>query len=431
MAFSTIQGSGGAPDSFVGTTGVDAIALANNAGSFFLGANGGNDNIIASNTGSALYGDVLSTATIKAGAGNDTVTLGNNANATTYTSVFVNGNAGQDTMTMVATDTILASTIKGGAANDTITTGISTSSLINGNKGQDTVTLGAATTASTARGGAGNDTVTTALAFTTGLMAGDLGNDNLSVTGAVSINTSTFEGGAGNDVINLAAAGAAADTGVSVTGGAGVDVLTGPLLGTSATLDGGDGVDTLTMTGGTATLIGGAGSDTLAMAAGTATALYNSSADYGAGASAASTAIVEAGDAITGFTTTTDVVAVGNIVSGVGARALDQAAAGAFLMNTNGVLVTSAGAVAGTFVQGTTTYAGLATIFTQAAATITGDAGDTGIVQILDAGGSILNVVVTLGTAAAARAINNTDTLALLGTQNAVGVAADFSFATA
>jgi Ca2+-binding RTX toxin-like protein len=431
LAFSTIQGSGGAPDSFVGTSGVDAIALANSTGNFFLGANQAADQIIVSNTGSALYSSVLSTATIKAGDGRDTVTLGTAGNVSTFTGLFLNGNGDRDTITFVAADSLLASTVKGGAANDTITTGISTSALINGNKGQDTITLGGNTTLSSARGGGGNDTITTATLFTRGLMAGDDGNDNLSVTGAVAINTSTFEGGDGNDIINLAAAGAAGDTGVSLSGGAGVDVLTGPANGTSATLDGGDGVDTLTLSGGTATLIGGAGSDTLAMGAAAATALYNSSADYGAGASAASAALVEAGDTITGFTTTVDVVAVGNIVTGVGARALDQAAAGAFLMNTNGVLVTSAGAVAGTYVQGTTTYAGLATIFTQGAATITGDAGDTGIIQILDNGGNILNIAVTLGTAAAARAINNTDTLALLGTQNAVGVAADFSFATA
>lgn len=435
MAFSTIQGSGGAPDSFVGTSGVDAIGIVNSNGNFFLGAQESDDVINVLNSGSALYGGVLSTSTLKGGSGADTFTIGTAGNATVFTGLYLNGNADRDTITFLAADTILASTIHGGAANDTMTAGVTTSSLVNGNKGQDTITLVGAGTSASVYGGQGNDVVTTALAFTTGVMAGDLGNDNLSVTGAVSINRSTFNGGDGNDVLNVAAAGAAANTGVVLDGGAGADVLTGPLLGTAATLLGGDGTDTLTMTGGTATLNGGEGIDTLAMAAGTATALWSSSADYGAGASAASTALVAAGDAITGFTTTTDKLAVGNITSGVAQVGAAAALLAGWNFNTSGVLVTSANAIALDFVQGTSTYANLATAVAQAAGNLTGDAGDTGIIQILDGGAgaaaTIINVAVTLGTAAAGRAINNTDTVALVSTEDAVAVAADFTFATA
>ena len=145
MAFSTIQGSGGAPDSFVGTTGVDALAIANSDGNFFVGANAGNDNIIISNTGAPLYAGVLSTSTVKGGAGRDTLNIGTAANASTYTNLFINGNGDRDNITFARlTDAIIASTIKGGAGNDTMNTAALTSALVNGNKGVDTITVSAA-----------------------------------------------------------------------------------------------------------------------------------------------------------------------------------------------------------------------------------------------------------------------------------------------
>lgn len=437
MAFSTIQGSGGAPDSFVGTTGVDALAVANSDGNFFVGANAGNDNIIISNTGAPLYSGVLSTSTVKAGDGRDTLTIGTAGNVTTFTNLFVNGNGDRDTITFLAADTVLASTIKGGAANDTITTGIVTSALVNGNKGVDTVTVGAAATASSVHGGGGADIITTASNFTNGLMSGDLGDDRITITGGNTLDGSTVAGGEGADNINLAAAGDAADEDLLVEGGAGVDIITGPIAGTTSTLNGGEGGDTLSMSGAvganaTSTLIGGAGSDTINLASGTGTVLYSAASDFGAFGSAASGAVAANGDTITGFNTTVDEIAVGNIISGVGAVAANQGLAAGVNFNTNGVVVTSANATALTFNLATGTYADLEAVVTQATGNVTGDAGDTGIVSLLDGGGNILNVAVTLGTAAAGgRAIDNTDSLAIISTLNAVAVAGDFSFATA
>ena len=45
MAFTTIQGTGGAPDSFLGTAGVDVIALQNQADASFLSARQDNDTV--------------------------------------------------------------------------------------------------------------------------------------------------------------------------------------------------------------------------------------------------------------------------------------------------------------------------------------------------------------------------------------------------
>ena len=180
---------------------------------------------------------------------------------------------------------------------------------------------------------------------------------------------------------------------------------------------------------------GGEGTDTLAMGAAAVTALYTSAADFGASGAFASGAIAAAGDTITGFTSGTDSIAVGSIVSGVGNVVDIAASGGAANFNTNGVVVRT-GATAGDFIAGTSTYNDLAGFVNAAITTITGDAGDVGVIQFQDttggAAGDIVNVVVTLGTAAAARALNNTDSIAILsGVDAAAAAVTDFTFATA
>ena len=425
MAFSTIQGSG-APDTFVGTSGVDAIALVNSAGSFFLGAQEADDNIQIINSGSALYGGVLSSSTLKGGAGVDTFTIGSAgaANQSTYTGVFFNGNAGRDTFAIQANDTLVASTLHGGAANDTVTTGINTTSLINGNKGIDTITTGAASTSSTIFGGGGGDILTLgAAAFTSSLLSGDKDNDTISVgTAANSLNGSTFLGGAGVDSIVFTGTGAANDV-ILIGGGDDVDTLTlaAGHAATSTTIDGGSGNDVIT-TGAAAgtnlvTVIGGSGSDQITAGGADAVRLMYTGTDQGgAGASTASTAVAAAGDTITGL----DIGAAGAPGSltfsaaalvGTGS-ALD--AAGAWDMNTAGVY--NAAAVDFNQVVGTATYANVAAAVTAVIGTVTGDVGDVGYI-VFGGGTAAANdaaiVQVTLGSTKAGVALNAADQVAI------------------
>ena len=130
-------------------------------------------------------GALAAAATVKGGAGANTIDLSASSKAMNYT-----GGAAVDTITTGAgADTIVA-----GAGNDVIDAG-NGANTVHGDAGNDDITTG--TGADTIEGGAGNDTI-------------DAGNG-----------TNTINGGDGND---------------GITGGSGVD-----------TVDGGAGTDTFTL----------------------------------------------------------------------------------------------------------------------------------------------------------------------------------------
>ena len=434
MAFSTIQGSGGAPDSFVGTTGVDAIAIANSSGNFFLGGNTGADQITVLNSGSNLYGGVLSSATIKGGAAADTLTIGN-ANNTIYTGLFTNGGADRDTITVAAGDTVLASTIQGGKANDTINTGILTSSKVNGNKGVDTITLTGAGTAASVFGGGGNDVITDGnVAYTQTLISGDLGNDTVTLGNAgASIDALTVRGGAGVDTITLGNAGVAANDDIFVAGNDGADTITGTSVAvTEVTLSGGAGNDTITVSNGTSTVIGGLGTDTMTAAAQVDMFLYNAQGQGGAGVSAtAATALVD-GDTINAFNTAgEDLITFDSSETLVGSSAtFGTGAANAWNLNTSGVF-----ALTGTTVEYVNATGLAASTIAASVGTVVGDAGDKAYFTVRDTTTATQNLVVgvTLGTTRAVgngTALNAGDTVELVAVVNAGAIldANDFSF---
>ena len=124
MAFTTIQGSGSAATTIVGTSGVDVLPLLNEGIS-------------------------------DAGQGNG---------------AYVGGQQNADTITFQNADLVNAKlTIKGGQGVDTITSAAGntlSSSLINGNKDGDNITLVNSSSATT-RGGQGADTITLTTAGST------------------------------------------------------------------------------------------------------------------------------------------------------------------------------------------------------------------------------------------------------------------------
>jgi len=306
LAFSTIQGSGGAPDSFVGTSGVDALSLVNSSGNFFLGAQGDNDAVTFVST--MLDPGVISNSTARGGAGNDLFLSA--TGAAVFNSVFFNGNAGSDTFTMRA-GLLSATSIQGGQGDDIVTIGGgAVSSLINGNRDNDTITLqGGAVSASSIFGGQGNDAININIATTSSVVNGDDGNDRIFSAGDISVAGTSFAGGIGNDTINLGSITTAANGAVAIDGGDGNDRLTA--TGGNDTVLGGAGNDTLTGGAGADVLTGGAGSDAFA---------YGAVATIGT-QSGITTATA---DVITDWTTVTDRITtdVAGLVGNFAARAV-------------------------------------------------------------------------------------------------------------
>jgi Ca2+-binding RTX toxin-like protein len=266
LAFTTIQGSG-ANDatSFVGTSGVDNIAIVNLSTPAFLGAQGDNDGISWNNF---IRDEGYVTAfQLKGGQGNDTFTAG----ALTLNS-FVNGNAGNDTFGGAGGYTV--STVFGGQGNDTFATGALNGTKINGNIGNDTINA-TGSASSSIYGGQGLDVLNVSGTHASSVIQADKDNDTINVGGGVgvldAIANSTINGNAGNDRINYNLAAntppTAADTFATSTifGGQGNDILASTAAGNlvGVTLSGDDGNDTVSGAGGQDNIFGGTGNDLL------------------------------------------------------------------------------------------------------------------------------------------------------------------------
>lgn len=300
MAFTTVAGAASTDaTSYVGTSGIDALALVNPEGPLFVGAQQAADVLTITDSGSALYGAAITSATIKGGAGADAINFAGNARGMTLANGFINLNAGDDTLTMRAADNVAGASIFGGQGADTITTGVLSASFLNGNKGNDTLTVTGNSVSSTARGGAGNDAIAVNANFTSSLIAGDAGNDTFtsSVVGNA-LTSSTVQGNAGNDTVNFAG-----QTGSTLTlrGGADNDTVTG------GTLD-----DTIFGDAGNDSITGGTGDDSITTGDGNDTVLNEAATAASATAVAATIAVgnsvtfANGIDVITDFTTAND-----------------------------------------------------------------------------------------------------------------------------
>ena len=241
MAFTTIPGSGGAPDSFVGTSGVDAIAFTASRANYFLGAKEADDVVAWVGTENSPL--TVTNATVRGGDGNDLFV----ATDTIFASVFLNGNAGDDFFKFwPGPSALLGSTLQGGQGNDYIQVDAATSSIINGNLGDDRIGVGDYTSTvsnSSVYGGQGNDTINLYGEITDTLIDGGLGNDI--INGSAASGFAAY-GNEGND---------------SLLGGNGDDDLQGGFG--NDTIHGGQGADTLIGGVGNDIILGGQGDDTI------------------------------------------------------------------------------------------------------------------------------------------------------------------------
>jgi Ca2+-binding RTX toxin-like protein len=238
----------------------DMLVINGNAGDDYIKADAGVENTIGITLNGGSGNDYLSADailnggdgddTLVGGAGNDTIN-GGNGNDTIVLSTgndIVDGGAGFDKIVYQGDNG--ANTLGLAQAGNVITvsgmiTGTTTVTSvdeidINGNGGDDTITMVATGGyVSTIDGGAGNDTID-ATGSTVGLtLLGGLGNDVL--TGGSG--DDVLDGGAGNDTLN---GGAGNDT---ISGGDGNDTIAVDTTTGIDTIDGGAGADQLVVTG--------------------------------------------------------------------------------------------------------------------------------------------------------------------------------------
>ena len=246
MAFATIPGSGGAPDSFVGTSGVDAITFTASRANYFLGAKEADD--VVAWVGAENAPIIVTNATVSGGAGNDLFV----ATETIFASVFFNGNAGSDTFKFwPGPSALLACTLQGGQGNDYIDVDAADTSIINGNLGDDQIFVG------------GSDVLGNTTIVSNSSIYGGQGNDTIKLYGEITNNL--IDGGLGDDTINGSAASGFAAYGNegndSLLGGNGDDDLQGGFG--NDTIHGGQGADTLIGGVGNDIILGGQGDDTI------------------------------------------------------------------------------------------------------------------------------------------------------------------------
>ncbi len=249
MAFTTQEGTGGAPWTFLGTPEADQIAVitgnTQNSEAFDFIAEGfeGDDTVNFNGTRSV---------TIKGGQGADVITNNIAASAgltSIITTSFINGNDGDDRIGNTELGLLATlSTVSGGQGADKLYLGSLQSSKVNGNLGGDFLEVGDVTfdetplvatlnnfNAASIFGGQGNDAIrvrSQSRAFTNSEVNGQLGDD------AIQIQIGTFDLNTAIRLNALTVPGFSPDNGI----------LTSPTT-TGSTFDGGDGNDILDASG--------------------------------------------------------------------------------------------------------------------------------------------------------------------------------------
>jgi Ca2+-binding RTX toxin-like protein len=248
MTFTTVAGTGGSPDSFFGTQGIDTISLNTRANGAWLGARQADDVITIAATASRY--------TLNAGAGNDTITC---QAASTISDSRVFGDAGGDTINIAA---VSNSTVSGGQGIDSISTaGLVSSALINGNQGADQININAGATNSSIFGGIDDDTITITTRLVNSKVKSNEGVDNITIAAGTTLQGSTVNGNAGNDTITVNAIAAFANS--MLFGGTGNDSINANNARVGVLVSGDAGNDDIVGGTGNDTLIGGTGNDSL------------------------------------------------------------------------------------------------------------------------------------------------------------------------
>jgi len=415
LAFTTIQGSGGAPDSFLGTAGVDVIALQNQADAMFLSARQDADNVTFTS-----FTNLVSKYTLYGGAGDDTLA---NAAGTAISDSFIAQNDGNDTITVGA---VSSTTIQGNEGNDVLTlNGLLTTALANGNQGNDTINVNGGAAAGSIFSGVGFDSISVASNLSSGTrVQANQDDDTITIAAGQSINGSTINGNQGNDNIIVGNVGAFAQS--TVFGGSGNDTINGTGV-TTATIDlafasnegndqmtGGAGDDTIFNSAGNDTITTGTGNNSVSASAGNNSVTVNAGADsvtLGSGTDTviagggADTITLGAGNDTFQSTIANAQVAGLNVQGGAGTNSVNITDGGATNLATNPTIVGFANA---TFAAsaGTQAYTFNQNFWSSGAAsiTLTGAADGDNDTVVINAGGVAWDAAASANAAAVAAA---------------------------
>jgi Ca2+-binding RTX toxin-like protein len=260
LAFTTIPGASATDaTSFIGTEGNDILTTFSTLTGYVDGL-AGNDTVTLFNTAGLIDW------TIRGLDGNDAITADSD-----LVSGLLNGNAGIDTIALEGV--FGGARVLGGQDNDNIVTGSVSGSSVNGNKGDDNITVNGSVSGGTVYGGQGQDTITVnagAGSLTNGMIDGNLGGAVIDVNAAAAATITNFEvvGGQLADLIDASgvAGGAGmaippkAVEGFTIKGLEGDDVIIG--TGRDDTIEGGLGADNINGFFGADRMTGGAGADT-------------------------------------------------------------------------------------------------------------------------------------------------------------------------
>jgi Ca2+-binding RTX toxin-like protein len=286
---STLTASGGTSITLFGGSGNDSltatdgtnVTMIGGSGSSTLVANGGTSITLFGGSGnSSLMASGGTSVSMVGGSGNSTLTAGGGTSITLFggsgndsitssggTNVTMIGGSGDSTLVANNGTSI---TLFGGGGNSSLMASGGTSVSMVGGSGNSTLTASGGTSI-TLFGGSGNDSI----ASTNGTnvtMVGGTGNSTLTASGGTSI---TLFGGTGDDSIV-----SSGNVTVSITGGSGQDTISSTNDISGSFLAGGRIGAHLSVTHGTSvTLVGGAGNDTLTAVGGTAIGLYGLDGD--------------------------------------------------------------------------------------------------------------------------------------------------------
>ncbi len=252
MAFTTVRGTDGRPDSFFGTSGVDTITLGALVNGARLGARSAND-VVAFNSEKT---GPLSGYTLNGGGGEDTFS---SLYSTDLNRSQLLGDAGGDIFNLTG---LTRSTTSGGQGSDQINiTGLVYSSLINGNQDADRISINAGAISGSIFGGQGDDSLSLKTVLSTALVRADEGNDVLIIAAGTSLAESIVNGNQGNDTITVNAI--ATFTASTLFGGNGTDTINATNTTVGILAHGDVGNDNLTGGSGNDSLTGGSGDDNL------------------------------------------------------------------------------------------------------------------------------------------------------------------------
>lgn len=267
LSFTANDVVGSTKASFMGGRGHDTIALGS-AGTYtnvLIGGGEGLDSI-------SLESGTWTNVTIRGGDKADTIALFSGATMNP-TSVF--GAKGADSIDAVTEQNISSQvSIYAGAGHDTIQLGESAAvTYAKLGVGNDSINFACSTELVTIVGGGMADTISFVSDFEGGLLYGDTsasssndGADLIGSTGVSIITNTSVYGGGGADTIAFSCAGEA----TRLEGGAQSDLIVLDVVTTALTVAGGDGGDSIFLTSGTATantgsVLGGAGHDSISL----------------------------------------------------------------------------------------------------------------------------------------------------------------------